>query len=512
MHKTFKACTVWALPVCLLFSGVVPLSRAEQSADTATPIKHLVVIFQENVSFDHYFATYPFAKNPSGEPKFWPRQVTNLPAVNGLNGGLLYHNPNSTQPFRLDRSQNYTCDQDHGYTAEQKAFDMGLMDKFPENTGAGGPGCPDYGKGTGLVMGYYDGNTVTALWNYAQYFALNDNSYGTNFGPSTVGALNLISGSTATVDFSHTTGNISGDVADKAVTDDPDPYYDDCGSPEQLAILGKNIGDLLNAADLTWGWFQGGFAPSSTSNGKAVCASKTPNLGGVLQTDYSAHHEPFEYYKQTANIHHLPPSCTSKIGYSDQANHQYDLTDFFKAVDSHNMPAVSFLKAKRSQDGHAGYSSPLDEQIFLVNTINHLEKTPEWNSTAVVILYDDSDGWYDHQMGPIVNQSATSQDALTGPNSCGTAADPLGGFQGRCGYGPRLPLLVISPWAKSNFVDSATTDQASVIRFVEDNWLKGERIGEGSTDAIAGSLMNMFQFNHELPTLILDPHTGEIAK
>jgi phospholipase C len=70
------------------------------------------------------------------------------------------------------------------------------MDKFPEFAGIGGPGCPDYGKGTGLTMGYFDGNTVTALWNYAQNFAMSDNSYATTFGPSTPGALNLIAGQT----------------------------------------------------------------------------------------------------------------------------------------------------------------------------------------------------------------------------------------------------------------------------------------------------------------------------
>ena len=145
---------------------------------TKTPIKHVVVIFQENVSFDHYFGTYPFAANPKGEPKF--KASDDTPTVNGLLGaGLLDQNPNSAQPFRLDRTQAVTCDQDYDYADEQKAFNHGLMDRFPEEVGAGNgkdasgnplqPGqsgfCPDFGHGTGLVMGYYDGNTVTALWN-----------------------------------------------------------------------------------------------------------------------------------------------------------------------------------------------------------------------------------------------------------------------------------------------------------------------------------------------------------
>ena len=176
-----------------------------------------------------------------------------------------------------------------------------------------------------------------------------------------------------------------------------------------------------------------------------------------------------------------------------------------------NLPAVSFLKAKKAEDGHAGYSSPLDEQLFLVNTINFLQSLSEWNETLVIIAYDDSDGWYDHQMGPILNQSMAPADALTGPGSCGTGAHPLGGFPDRCGYGPRVPLMLISRFAKSNFVDNTLTDQSSIIHFIEDNWSLG-RIGNGSFDAIAGPLTNMLDLhNVQAGKVFLDPMTGEIV-
>ena len=119
-------------------------------------------------------------------------------------------------------------------------------------------------------------------------------------------------------------------------------------------------------------------------------------------------------------------------------------------------------------------------------------------------------------------ESTGPQDALTGPGACGTAANSLPGYNpsanphalGRCGYGPRLPFLVISPWARKNFVDHTVTDQSSVIRFIEDNWLGGQRIGGGSFDAIAGSITNMFNFKkiRSNGTLILDPSTGEKQK
>src|ERR1700750_2073094 len=192
------------------------VANAQRGGNTATPIKHLVVIFGENISFDHYFGTYPYATNPPREPKFRP--APNTPTVNGYTDALLFSNPNflnttgnadgASNPFRLDRSQAATADQDQDYTPEPQAFPGGLVDAFPQYTGT--PGPPPNGQTTnGLVMGYYDGNTVTALWNYAQRYAMSDNSYDTNFGPSTPGAINLISGQTNGITAQN---NAGGDV------------------------------------------------------------------------------------------------------------------------------------------------------------------------------------------------------------------------------------------------------------------------------------------------------------
>src|SRR5690242_7449520 len=194
---------------------------------TETPIKHLVVIFQENSSFDHYFATYPQALNADGEPTFVAREGKHpTPSVNGLSGPLKSHNPNSVQPFRLDRTQAIVCDQGHNMTAEQKAMNGGAMNKFVENTGAGRPtgqSCNDAGKGKGLVMGYYDGNTVTALWNYAQHFAMSDNFFSTAFGPSTLGHLNLAAGQTGGSTIVRDSGNAASLVKNGVVVDDIRP-------------------------------------------------------------------------------------------------------------------------------------------------------------------------------------------------------------------------------------------------------------------------------------------------
>ena len=505
----------------ILVGPIAASEAATQVVNTATPIEHLVVIFGENISFDHYFGTYPYAANPVGEPQFVA--LPNTPKLSGLSAVLLHRNPNllnpangtgAANPFRLDRSQMLTADQDHGYTAEQQAFHFGLMNAFPEYTGSENP--------PNLVMGYYDGNTVTALWNYAQNYALNDNSYNTVFGPSTPGALNLISGQTNGV--VETANGPSGDwISDGngglTVIGNPQPIEDICSSGSLVEMGGPNIGDLLNSAGITWGWFEGGFDLSVVnSNGTTGCQrSHTSPVSGATKNDYVPHHEPFQYYRSTANPDHLRPTSPASIGLTDEANHQYDIRDFNAVLDAGNLPAVSFLKAIGIQDGHPAHSSPLDEQEFVVTVINALQKSTFWNSTAVVILYDDSDGWYDHQMSPIVNHSETTADQLTGNGTCGDGSSALPGTdpgtahaQGRCGYGPRTPLLVISAWAKSNFVDHTLTDQTSVIRFIEDNWVGGTRLGAGSFDALAGTINNMFDFRRMRDTrLFLDPSTGE---
>ena len=543
--KKLLACATSALAgitftTAPLLAGPIVLGGGSGPA-TATPIKHVVVIFGENISFDHYFGTYPAATNPGGEPKF--NALPGTPSVNGLTFGLVTENPNFTNtannvtsggitseaanPFRLDRSQAATSDQDHDYGPEQMAFDNGLMDLFPLSVGVPGPppSSPAQATTKALTMGYYDGNTVTALWNYAQNFALNDNSYGSTFGPSTPGALNLASGQTnGAFDDTNPSGALIGD-GNGGLTDisDADPAGDMCSttSGETFKMGGQNIGDLLTAANVSWGFFEGGFNLSLTNpNGTTGCKRTTKSaITGSTKADYIPHHQPFQYYATTANPNHTRPTSTAMIARNgDAANHQYDINDFYTAVSAGNFPAVSFLKAPGFQDAHAGYSDPIDEQTFVVNVLNFLQQRPEWSSTLVIINYDDSDGWYDHQMSPIINQSTTEADALTGPGACGKGTNSaLPGVsastlhaQGRCGYGPRLPYMVISPFAKQNFVDHTLTDQSSTIRFIEDNWLKGERLGGGSFDAIAGPITNMLNFSKSsLFPVFLDPNTGQ---
>jgi phospholipase C len=610
-------------------------AAAASDTQTRTPVKHVVVIFQENVSFDHYFGTYPTADNTDGQTF---HAAPGTPAVNGLppatasslppslrhSTNLLTSNPNSALPKRLDSSPNglpgspggqLTCDQNHEYPNEQQAFNGGKMDQFVQSVGTGSGTAPGGAPcSAAQVMDYYDGNTVTGLWNYAQHYAMSDNSFESTFGPSTPGAINLASGNTGKVDTSHQANNppIStpsspdGDITPDgrggySLTSDAQPYWDDCSYRDAVAMSGLNIGDLLNRAGQSWGWFQGGSRPTTSYNdalaaiGKAGQATSTfiPNqfisaefnkkvphssnqgicnavhpvgvrLGGTGQygykNDYIPHHEPFDYYASTANPHHLTiPTVDGRdtlaglkqIGRDTQsykhgvpqfntANHQYDISDFNQLVHAiakgelpaSALPAVSFLKAPGYQDGHAGYSDPRDEQYFVVREINALMRSPDWSSTAVIVAYDDSDGWYDHVYSGVTNPSLSPADNLTDtvlnspPTSgqCGPRHQtraPLEGEQGRCGFGPRLPLLVISPFARRNDVDHNLTDQASIINFVEYNW-RLPRI-DGSFDNVLAArdrgkglpfdLAGLFRFeSHRNSALVLNPETGQPAR
>ncbi|RXH55330.1 phospholipase C [Granulicella sibirica] len=521
-------------------------------AATLTPvtssqvIKHVVVIFGENISFDHYFATYPTATNPAGENAFTAASGTPTPA--GLSGTLLTANPNSTQtangaaatnPFRLDVSQAATADQDHNYGPEQAAFNNGAMDKFPLSVGtpdsaalAKATGASAIAATNGLTMGYYDGNTVTGLWNYAQHYALNDHSFSTTFGPSTPGAINLVSGQTNGVinDIGSAADVVSdGTATGLTLVSDSDPTGDVCSSASaSVHMTGRNVGDLLSAANVSWGFFEGGFDLTVTNaDGSTGCGRTTTSaVTTTKKADYIPHHEPFQYYASTANLTHVRPTSAAAIGTNaDAANHQYDTHDFTDALAAGNLPAVSFLKAPGFQDAHAGYSDPIDEQAFVVTMVNAIEKSSFWPNTAIILAYDDSDGWYDHMIN-IVNGSQSAQDALVSAGVCSsatasstTALPGVDGVvlhaQGRCGYGTRMPLMVLSPWAKKNSVDSTVTDQSSITRFIEDTFVSSQRLGGGSFDSIAGPLTGMFDFTNNVApnpnVVVLDPKTGLVT-
>jgi phospholipase C len=504
---------------------------------TKTPIKHVVVIFDENNSFDHYFGTYPNAKPNLDGSVYFGKSKDDTPWVNGLTPTLLTNNPNKltggSNPFRLDRSQAATCNNSNNYTTEQEDFDGGLLDKFaltaPSKTCLFFSPIPL----SALPMGYYDGNTVTALWNYAQHYSMSDNFFDTEFGVTVEGHMNLLSGQTNGLHV--LTGTYASPVIGSSVVPNTisngsiianvDPFYDDCGGGvPNVAMTGPNVGNLLNTAGVSWGWFYGDFGATSAPGViPATCVAQ-----------YNPHYAPFDYYLSTSNPHHIAPSSLAAIGTDTCANlmcanHNYDLTYFYKALAAGNLPAVTYLKFPENDTGHPSDSTPLEEQTQIVDAVNAIEQSPFWRDTAIMITYDDSDGWYDHVAGPIVSFSEDpGNDAISGnpATSTGSCGKPVVAttIQDRCGFGVRLPFLLISPFAKWNYVDHSLNDTTSILRFIEYNWslgtIEGPIANPQSFDQLAsGTVLGMFDFDDshgddhggDSRRLILDPGTGVVV-
>src|SRR6202161_2217180 len=277
-------------------SGKTPTVTAN-TLPTKTPIKHLVVVFNENRSFDHYSGTYRNPKNPEGQPIFeppknTPRNINNLlsspalldnnpnanPNVVPSNGATVTqpsNGVNAANPFRIDRTQADTAGQNHSYGPEQKAYDAGKNDLFPLDVGNGTTGGAGAFGTKGQVMGFFDGNTVTAYWNYAQNYAMSDNAWGDAYGPSTPGLLEMFAGQTnGIVAGVGTSGNESPDgQGGITLIGDVDPTFDVCSPGTSVSSTAKNIGDLLNAADIPWGSFVGGFnLQTINDNSSTGCA------------------------------------------------------------------------------------------------------------------------------------------------------------------------------------------------------------------------------------------------
>jgi phospholipase C len=553
--------SVAVLSLCCSFGYAGDGGRDDDARrmQTKTPIKHLVVIFQENRAFDHYFGTYPQAANIPGEqswigipaPEF--HALPGTPKANNYltHPDVFLHNPNRSftgaqaNPQRLRPADAYSCPPlTNLYTPSQQAVDGGRMDQFVPFLGRAIEGCPADGTG---IMDYFDGNTVSGLWNYAQHFAMSDAFFQTDYGPTLPGHINLISGNIhgAIVHGAPDPTDTFTSLVDGSLTllNNARPFLDDC-APGSVEMSGRNVGDLLNEKHITWGWFNGGFAattpavlnPDGSTQTPAVCGQAhtlfeitidgttyvvpNPTINfttdiHILRADYDVGIVPFMYYASTRNPHHLPPTSVAAIGTTDQANHQYDTSDFMNALDAGNLPAVTFLKPPVFAWEHPAISDPLTAQAWFIPIINKIMTSREWESTAIMITYDDAGTLYDHEPPPVLDRSNTSIDF-----HCGSGTPEPGDQFARCRLGLRLPFVVISPWARHNYIDHTVTEQASILRFIEDNWelgfIDGPKPlppGTESYDRYAGSLMGAFDFDRQPDTrpLILDPIRGTVV-
>ena len=294
-------------------------------------------------------------------------------------------------------------------------------------------------------------------------------------------------------------------------------------------MTGNNIGDLLNKKGLSWGWFQGGFTPTTPYSGPTTRRDTTrrtapagraarpatrwarrsaapastaqgrlhpaPRALPVLRLDRQP--APPRADLAVGGRHgHAEPRHGSRIQHGQPPVRHVDFNQLVSAIHAatcrpNHLPAVSYLKAPGYEDGHAGYSDPLDEQQFVTAEINALEQHARLVAHRGRRLLRR----LRRLLRPRLQRGDEPVDSSRGHpdrrRRCGTGT-PSRASRVAAATAPRLPLLVISPWAKTNFVDNTLTDQSSVVRFIEDNW-RLPRIA-GSSDSISGSLDDMFDF------------------
>ncbi|HTA75600.1 MAG TPA: alkaline phosphatase family protein [bacterium] len=430
-----------------------------QEATGLNRVKHIIVIYQENWSFDGLYGNFPGAEgftskdfhsnqvDKNGKPlKHLPQPIlsmdkkTKLPIYDQRFPSALKVKPFDLQKYIKDTDK--TGDLVHRYYQEQEQIDNGKMDKFVAISDNGG-----------LVLSYFDATNLPE-GQLAQEYTLCDHYFHGAFGGSFLNHIYFIAADfpvwkeapasvRAQLDEK---GNL---IKDGMVT--PDGYvvntaqsvnlpHDPNTPADQLvpAQILPTIGDRLSDKKVTWAWYAEGFNEA---------------IAGKADDDYEYHHQPFIYFKKYAS----PTSVDH--------HHLKDEKDFLNDLKSNQLPAVSWIKALGQHDEHPGYSDIAEGQQYVASLVKAIQDSPYWKDTVVLITYDEHGGRFDHVAPPV-------RDSL--------------------GPGSRVPLIVISPFAKKHFIDKTVYDSTSILKLIETRWnLKPLN----DRDKNAATISNAFDFN-----------------
>lgn len=363
---------------------------------TNSPITHVIILMMQNHSLDNLFGTYSGA--------------------NGLDASLpSYHqidaagNTVSPTPITSLTTADLTHDQPH-YSG---SWDGGKMDKFAFEEGD-------------LAMQYYDtslsglatDNTswgISNLWSYAQQYALADNFYMSAMNSEPAQELYMVS---ATVHSNHNASAL--------------PFYDPCSAVEQEAqgagtisvpMTETNVGDQLTAKQIPWTFYQTNYANSQNGTCK----------------DYVPQEDPFQYFTSTENSSNIQ---------------NFTMSGFESVLSSGTLPSVVWITPDGAHDMHPGGGNILDGIEWLSQLVQAVKSSGEWQSTAIIVLWDESGGWYDH---------------VPPPQLADTTSLP-----GGQGLGMRVPVIIVSPYAKTNYISHQQMDFVSILRFIQWNWNLGQ--------------------------------------
>jgi phospholipase C len=454
MKHTFTRAAVLAIVLCAVPFLVYAQDRLSQ---LRAKVNHIVVIYQENWSFDALYGYFPGA---NGTANASPQSLTQVDRTGAplaaaplpLNGkdvdpsfaAILPAVP--LRPFDLTasiRPETQTGDLVHRFYTQQLQIDGGKMDKFITWSDNGG-----------LVMSYFDATDLPE-GRLARQYTLCDNFFHAAFGGSFLNHIWLIAAATpvfpnAPAAMAAVPPDAAGqNVADRVVT--PDGYVVNTAFSvnrpippfvKDPATLVPNqdmptIGDRLSAKGLTWAWFSGGWNDA---------------MAGKPDPLFQFHHQPFIFFRSFAD------------GTEAKRTHLKDEKDFLAAVADGTLPAVSFVKPLGPDNEHPGYSNLLRGQLHVADLVERVRASRAWDDTVIIITYDENGGRWDHVAPPVAD---------------------------RWGPGTRVPTIVVSPLARKGTVDHTQYDTTSILKLIEQRF---DLAPLGTRDANAGSLLNALDF------------------
>lgn len=429
---------------------------AAQSTTGIHKVKHVVIIMQENRSFDQYFGTYPGAEG--------------IPMKNG-SPTVCVPDPQTSKcvkPFHDPKDLNYGAP--HRAADAKKDINGGKMDGFIRQELAGrkrscqnsfDPACSHSSKDSPPdVMGYHDAREIPNYWKYAREFSLQDRMFESNASYSLPAHLYMVSGWSAKC-------SVPDDpMSCRNALQRPDP------PPDSKRILRRNqqqaqsqikqpnyawtdLTYLLHKNNVSWGYYISKGEEPDCRNGDMSCthlrqSSTTPGIWNPLPY--------FDTVKQ-----------------NDQISNVQDVSNFYKAAKGGSLPAVSWVvpNGKNSEHPPALIS---DGQSYVTGVINTLMRSPEWDSTAIFLAWDDWGGFYDHVVPPKIDNN---------------------------GYGLRVLAMMISPYARKGYIDHQTLSFDAYLKFIEDDFLNGQRLNP-KTDGRPDSRPDVRENAKQLGNLIKD--------
>jgi phospholipase C len=430
-------------------------------------IRHVVLIFQENRSFDHYFGTFPGA---DGIPT--DRGVPLVCSTDPKTRRCLepYHDTLDRNVGGPHNHLNAVRDVNHrqmdGFVGQARYALRRTCGPDPNQ-----PGCMRGGRID--VMGYHTAREIPNYWTYARQFVLQDHMFQPNTSWSLPAHLFKVSAWSARCrKRNHPMSCVN------AVEDPGSPPGEPQNRNGRKPIYAwTDITYLLHRHRVSWRYYVfKGTEPDCADDGAIVCRAvrqnaRTPGIWNPLPWFDTVRRD-----RQLGNI-------TS-------------VDNFYEAARHGRLPAVSWIVPNNRVSEHPP-SSVRAGQAWVTGLVNAVMRSPNWKSTAIFITWDDWGGFYDHVVPPIVDRN---------------------------GYGLRVPGLVISPYARRGFIDHQTLSFDAYLKFIEDDFLHGERLDpatDGRPDPrptvrenvpILGNLMRDFNFRQEpRPGLLLRPHPASKA-